>query len=205
MDNEKSRIEYLQFIKNKDFFSNPDLSKDILDKFGPPPYYYLKPWDPIPVINSKRKTRNILSLKHTFEVPGPNYRSFKKAEYIDSEGREYKIADGPLKTSYIDDGTIKNFDFKGPIQNKNNFVGSQLLWSRIPISTRNLVKNPSGFASGEQLNLIHIETQIPCTCIVNKSIFKGKMKTGWVLVDEFYIEGEKASPKLYKKYINKIF
>lgn len=160
---DKLRNKFIDFIETSDNISSSDLEERVIAKFGAPPYSFLREGDPVPVKSRLRKAKNVPSAKQQFETPGPNYRSFGKAQYVDSQGRHYKIASGQLKDKYIEDGTITYMDYENPVPFENNGYGTQLFWIQIPIATRHNVDIPQSFCQGEKLDLIHINTQIPCT------------------------------------------
>lgn len=203
MSEESLRKQFIQFTENNDYFSQPDLDSKIIEKFGPPPYSFLQDGDKVPYHSNLKKRKNVMSSKYKFVNPAPNYNSFGKAEYVDSNGLHYKIASGKLKEKYIEDGTITFIDFNKPVSYEDTFFGTQLFWIQMPISTRHNVNVPNSFCSGDPIDMIHIETQIPCTGVVASSSVRGKRRTGWILIDNFTTMGEKASPELYKEYTTK--
>jgi hypothetical protein len=193
---EAKRRKYLKFIDGKDFNFDLDLDSQVLEKFGPPPYPYLKEGDPIPERSLFRKQRNITPEEEKYKHPAPNYRQFKRPEYVDSLGRQYSISDGALRKLYIKSKYIKNPEYMKPTnETKRVNYGPQVLHVRIPIYLRKkdeIVDNPE---LGENIILVHIDTQMLCTCEVEEVYFQGKRKTGYLLAKNFIVTGNREPGK----------
>jgi len=200
--NKRNREEFDLFIRNRDTFSDNNLDDDIVTNFGPPPYEFLQEGDSIQLKSTKRKKSNIQSPRMHLKYPNPNYTTFGRPEYLDSMGREYSLTKGDLRKKYIDDRIITDETYEKPSQFIDEEIGSLVLNIRIPIRTRNTVQNPSAFLGGDSIDLIHIETQIICTCSVDSIFMSGRRKTGYLIVKNFRTFGKTPMPHLYKDYLS---
>jgi hypothetical protein len=98
--------EYME--RNQEIFSSNIFDQQenngalIRSKIGNPPYEFLngsKNLSNIPAKFVDRKKSNVLDPEYLRKYPNPNYSNFGKPEFVDDEGREYRLApnENPIK------------------------------------------------------------------------------------------------------------
>lgn len=152
-----------------------------------------KSWDPSKF--KKRNKNDEKAIAYYGKNPAPNYSDFGVAEFIDSQGREYKRASPKFLETYIEKGIVKE-----PIPNKlSQFEGkdwgTQVLWIRIPIRQRGSVHFPSPYE--EKINLMEISSQVALNGVSREVWHMGNKKTGFIVLDKMRSEGMSLNPSLF--------
>ncbi len=127
-------------------------------------------------------------------TPEPNYSEFGRigAEYVDALGREYILADGPLRDAYVNSGD-QDPDFRRPDPRGTRTVGTVVFWVRLPVRLRGAVGFPE--PTRDRLAMYFFSEQIPCEGFTDGVFFSGpKKKTGWAVVRDFVTFGRLANP-----------
>ena len=132
--------------------------------------------------------------------PGPNYSQFKKPEYVDTKGREYKLASGPVVDRLVRSGTVTNPEFSEPDLRNEQQLGTQVFWIRIPIYLRGTVPFPD--PEDEGISLFHVATQVSAGGFTNGVFLEGKNKTGYVILNRFETYGQVADPSQYSHLVD---
>lgn len=132
--------------------------------------------------------------------PQPNYSNFKRPQYVDMSGREYKLATGDLVEQYINTGRISHPEFEQPPLSGESSWGTQLFWIRIPIYLRGNVEFPQ--AEGGVVTLYHEQSQVLCTGITDGVYYGQRRKTGYIVLSKFTSHGQVADPSLYAHLID---
>ncbi len=148
----------------------------------------------------KRAKNEEKSLAYHARNPGPNYSQFKRPEYVDMKGREYKLASGSTMGNLIRSGVISHPEFGEPDLRDEQQLGTQMFWIRIPIHLRGTVPRPN--PEGENISLFHIKKQVLAGGFTNGVFFEGKNKTGYVMLDNFTTYGQVADPSPYAHLVD---
>lgn len=136
--------------------------------------------------------------------PQPNYSNFGKPEYVDSLGREYKLADRESTDRLLgnlDGNTSDLFDSNSHSLYSSEDKGSCVLWVRIPIRTKNTVEFPDS-QSGERLDLLQVNNMVEASAVVEKCFYGSKKKTGYIVVSALKTRGQ-ADPSKWKHISSK--
>lgn len=167
--------------------------------YGPPPFHGVRRGsEGVPARSSKRKRSNTLEASYRAKYPFPNYTSFGRAEYFDTDGREYKLApdSSDLVKNLKERGEPINTHYRYPKRNKDQSIGSLVMWVRIPIRTRNEVLFPDPLEQ-QQLILYHIESQVPLVATVKSTFHRPNGKTGYTILMGVASQGETPNPGEY--------
>lgn len=176
---------------------------------GKPPYEFVNGGSSrgIQKRSVDRKKSNLLDPEYQRKYPNPNYYNFGKPQFVDGEGREYRLAqdDNSIKKGMVDKGIItKSVDLDRINREGTNF-GTQMLWMKIPSKKRKSVFDSGSVlapdASGEKLILYDYVTQTPFSATTNSVYLGSKRKTGYVLLDNFVSLGKSADPSRFEKNV----
>lgn len=182
------------------------VQNELETRYGPPPFSSLqRGTEGIPARSAKRKRSNTLNPSYRAKYPFPNYTSFRKPEYFDTYGREYKLA--PESSELVQNlktrGEPINTNYTSPHRTRNQTIGSLVMWMRIPIHTRNEVMFPEVVFEQNQLQLYHIESQVPLTATVKSVFHRPNGKTGYAILTNVYSQGESPNPEHYLEVIRR--
>jgi hypothetical protein len=166
---------------------------------------YYEPFDKVHFSSKEKKER-----RHRFKrppknekkgqeyqakTPHPNYWEFGKPQYVDLQGRQYRIADKSFIEKSIDSGMlIYPAPDELPLQ-KKEFWGTQALFVKIPKNQKNVTFPEAGVDS---LQLIHVDSQVIVKCSVESAFYYPRSKTGHLIVKHFTSIGQAPDPSLYK-------
>lgn len=167
--------------------------------------YYYEPFDKHHFTSEEKKERRHrfkrvpkdieASQKYKAKTPHPNYWEFGKPQFIDLEGRQYRIANQKFIDKFIDSGTlIYPAPDELPLQKKEHW-GTQVLFAKIPRKSKG-VQFPEPRV--DSLELIHVDTQVVVTCRVESAFVYPRAKTGHLIVNGFVSHGQAEDPSVYK-------
>lgn len=197
MDRTKEAFEFFH-QNNKDLEQNEYLTL-LKQTFGNPPYEFLDEGQ-IPKYSIYRKKALTLPEEYKAKYPHPNYSNFGKPEYIDSEGRHYKLAKGSVKEKLVNEGEIVNTEFKSPDIYKPRSYGKQVFWIKIPISLRGSANFPNP-ESNEQIVMYHVDTGTKCTAYTNSCFHGKRRKTGYIILDDVKSHGKTKDYKEFERVL----
>lgn len=123
--------------------------------------------------------------------PQPNYSDFGNAQFIDSDGREYKVAKGPFLELQEDHGVIVIPGFKTPSTEENQSWGSQVMWCRVPTALRGTVNMLRGDEGS--ILLYHLGNQVECYAVV-ENVVGTRKATRAVIFNSVISTGQAADP-----------
>lgn len=143
------------------------------------------------------------SERYAAQTPEPNYSEFGElgVEYIDLSGREYRLARGPLVRQYVQAGVVRDAEFTEPDRElRNQHLGTQVFWIRIPIHLRGSVGFPG--AQGEHLELYFARDQVLCRGTTDGVYVSGpRKKTATIVLRDFTTFGQLADPSRFEQLV----
>lgn len=156
---------------------------------------------------NKPPPKNITKSKEYYaKNPSPAYANFGEPDFIDTKGREYRVATGPFSEAYQEQegAFVPGFDTPALDITYTQNWGVQMLWFRVPIALRGTTPVPSvdEFA-GERIHLYHVQRQVLCTARVEAVYVYHYKKTGHVLLSGTRSSGQVSDPGNYEPLLRR--
>ncbi len=141
--------------------------------------------------------------EYAARAPEPNYSQFgrQRAQYVDQDGREYRLAAGEARDALVRAGDIQRPDYAEPSVHGRRAVGRQLFWVRIPIRLRGSVDFPP--PRDHALSLYFVRDQVLCRGVTDGVYYTGPRKrSGSVVLRDFVTLGQVADPRPYERVVD---
>lgn len=147
----------------------------------------------------KRPAKDIkASQKYKAKTPHPNYWEFGRPQFVDLQGRYYRIAGKKFIEKYID-SSLEIYPAPDNLSLQHSeYLGTQVLFMKIDKKLKD-VKAPE--PDVDSLEMIHVDSQVIVTCSVYAAYVYPRAKTGHLIVKNFTSFGQASDPSLYKDLI----
>ena len=142
-----------------------------------------------------KKYPPIYKPKYRAKYPQLVYSEFGKPDFVDTLGREYRVARGSFADQLSNEGRVSNDHFLEPKLRASQKIGTLLLWIRIPIRTHGQVKFPE--AVGEELEFFWAKQQVRASASTDGVYYGERRKTGYMFVRDFITYGQVKNPSVY--------